>query len=222
MSELVRFHWSETAEVVGEALRSWPGPEPLARPKGRAFVAESTEAGRRFEMRPPLVLAPATEGEAANAWLERAAAPPGLQLVLLLQAGAAALGLFDEGELLEHRTLKRYVVRGKGRAQPSYLKTKGKSRAGSRLRLRNAARLLEDVAETVREWSEEHGAPERVFHSCPVRTWAELLREDLPFQAEGPLVKIPLDLNRPGHEEMLRAFRALSHGSLLESPLEPD
>lgn len=215
MSGLLRFRWDEAAEAIPRALADWNGPEPRAGEGGRAFSAELD--GRRLEVRVPLVLAVPRELEGLGDWLARCPEAPGRQLVLLMQAGAAALGLFDEGELLEHRTLKRYVVRGKGRAQPAYLKTKGKSRAGSRLRLRNARRLLEDVAQTLRDWDEEHGGCERVFWSCPVRGWAELLREDLPFDSEGPLVKIPMDLNRPGHEEMLRAWRALSHGSLLES-----
>ena len=38
-------------------------------------------------------------------------------------------------ELVRHKVFKRYVVRGRGRAQPTHLKSKGKSRYGSRLRL---------------------------------------------------------------------------------------
>jgi len=215
VSEPERFGWSETPEAIADCLREWAGPSPLADEGARRFVVE--EQGRRLEIRIPLVLARARPGQLLESWLADAHEPPGRQLLVLMQAGACALGLFEAGELIEHLTLKRYVVRGSGRAQPAYLKTKGKSRYGSRLRLRNAQRLLEDAAATMRDWHEVHGPFDRVFHSCPLRTWAELLREDLPFDGEGPLVKVPLDLNRPTFAEMQRAWRALSHGSWLIS-----
>ena len=215
MSDLHRFAWSETVEAARAALADWVGPSPIADAKARRFVSEDDD--RRFELRVPLVLALPVPGEGVESWLGRIQAPPGLQVLVLCQAGSSALGLFENGEPVDHQTLRRYVVRGSGRAQPAYLKTKGKSRYGSRLRLRNAQRLLEETAETLREWHGEHGDFDRVFYSCPVRSWAELLREDLPFDGNGPLVKIPLDLNRPNTTEMQRAWRALSHGSCLIS-----
>lgn len=211
MSEVTRFGWADAAPAIADALEDWPGPSPTAEDNVRHFVAEHD--GRRLEIRLPRVLPSATPGESIESWLERADHPLGRQLVLLSQAGASALGLYEEGELVAHRTLKRYVVRGSGRAQPSYLKTKGKSRYGSRLRLRNAQRLAEDVAETIRDWWREHGAFDLVHFSCPVRQWSEFCQEDLPFEESLLFFKIPLDINRPTHAEMLRAWRALSHGS---------
>ncbi len=215
MSEPERFGWADTPEAVAECLSGWAGPSPLADEGRRRFVSENQ--GRRLEFRVPLVLDLPQPGEGLETWLAGCSDPPGRQLLVLMQAGACALGLFEGGDPIAHRTLKRYVVRGSGRAQPAYLKTKGKSRYGSRLRLRNAQRLLEDAAATMRDWHEEHGPFDRIFRSCPLRTWAELLREDLPFDGDGPLVKVPLDLNRPTHAEMQRAWRALSHGSWLVS-----
>jgi hypothetical protein len=215
VSEVERFGWEDAPEAVAAALARWSGPSPIAEKNGRCFVAE-TETGR-LEVRIPRVLPHGDPDEPLEAWLERASRPPGRQVVLLYQAGASALGIYDVGELIDHRTLRRYVVRGKGRAQPSYLKTKGKSRYGSRLRLRNARRLAEDMAETLRDWREDHGPFDQVFYSCPVRHWADFVQEDLPFDESVTLFKIPLDLNRPSHDEMLRAWRALSHGSWLVS-----
>jgi hypothetical protein len=222
VSEGRRFGWDACADVVGDALAAWPGPEPVADARGRAFDAVDEETRRRIRVEPPLVLAAPSPGQRLSDWLEEASAPLGRQVVVLIQAGAAALGLFEDGELVRHRTLKRYVVRGSGRAQPAYLKTRGKSRAGSRLRLRNAKRLLEDVAATLMEWSGPEEPFDRVFRSCPVRTWAELLRESLPFDASGPLSRIPLDLRRPSHEEMKRAWRTLARGRIVEEELSDD
>ena len=49
-----------------------------------------------------------------------------------------ATRLWRDDELVAHKVVKKYVVRGRGRAQPLHLKTRGKSRYGSRLRLANA------------------------------------------------------------------------------------
>ena len=45
----------------------------------------------------------------------------------------------DDGEIVHTKSIKKYVVRGRGRAQPTHLATKGKSRYGSRLRLQKAS-----------------------------------------------------------------------------------
>ena len=58
-------------------------------------------------------------------------------VLLLLQAGAMAIGQWDVDELMYHKAIRRYVVRGHGRAQPLHARTKGKSRYGARLRLQN-------------------------------------------------------------------------------------
>ena len=54
----------------------------------------------------------------------------------LVRAGQASLGYFHQGKLLDHKVFRGYLVRQKqGKSQFKYLKTKGKSRAGSRIRL---------------------------------------------------------------------------------------
>jgi hypothetical protein len=199
------FHWSECHEAL----------DALAREGGferdrRAFVRPG------LRVTPPLVL-PAPEGCATLAeYLDALPAEPGRQLVVLLQAGAASLGMFDGGEPLATKTIKKYVVRGRGRAQPAHLATKGKSRYGSRLRLQNARKLLEETNEHLREWWEELGPAELVFHSAPVRLWPELFqaKPPPPFERDGPLARIPLDLPRPTTEVLLRAYRSLCHGRI--------
>ena len=100
------------------------------RVEGRCLVAPMV----RFH--PPLAVP--IEDCTATEYLQRLESfRLGLHAVLLIQAGACALGLWRDEELLEHKAFKAYVVRGRGRAQPTHLKTRGKSRYGSRLRLQN-------------------------------------------------------------------------------------
>ncbi len=138
-------------------------------------------------------------------------------LAILFQAGAAALGCWKEGELLHHKAMKRYVVRGKGRSQITHLKTKGKSRYGSRLRLQNARLLFEEVREKVREWDENEGPFGRVFYSCPVRLRPMLFGKeaDALFGPEVDLVKVPLDVRVPSHKELLHVHYEIRHGTLI-------
>jgi len=201
------FFWEDCAEVLGP-LTGEPGLE--LDEKRRAFVSE------RLRILPPLVF-PIPAGCASLAdYLAELPKAPGRHAVVLLQAGAASLGWFEGGEERATKSLRKYVVRGRGRAQPTHLATKGKSRYGSRLRLQNAQRLLEETNEKLREWWEELGPPDELYLSAPVRLWADVFRVEPPppFPKDHPRIRIPLDLPRPTTEVLRRAYRALEHGRI--------
>ena len=129
---------------------AWPPPPELAELDfGQASAQEiaARRARRRSGAAPRCALARYLEGMPAEL---------PLQMVLLLQAGAATLGAFEAGEPLATKTRKAYVVRGNGRAQPTYLASKGKSRYGARLRLQNAVRLLDQTSAKLHELSLIH------------------------------------------------------------------
>lgn len=205
------FPWPETVERLERLLaRGLLEPEPTGR-----WYEQRVEGALVAALRPPLILLDAGTLPPAAALAERAVDGPGRYAVLLMQAGAAALGLFEDGALLDHKALKRYVVRGKGRAQPTHLKTRGKSRFGSRLRLRNAERLLTDVNERLGAWWQDDEPPERLFVSCPVRLFADLCRTEPgpPVGVEDPRrVHIPIDVHVPTHAELVRVHRSISRG----------
>lgn len=140
----------------------------------------------------------------------------GLMLVVLVRAGAFALGLWDDDVLLEHKAKKRYVVRGNGRAQATHLRTKGKSRYGSRLRLQNAQAQHEDLIERLERLVEDCGRPRTAWLSCPSR-----LLSDLYAQRPGPPLprdtwrRIPLHVHEPDFAECCRVREALSWGRIV-------
>ena len=198
------FPWPETATRLQVELDR--GPLALDE-HGRAFEGP----GVRFV--PPAVLPPA--GGSADEYLRGLPSELGVHLVVLLQAGASALGVWRGNELVRHKVIKKYVVRGSGRAQPVHLKTKGKSRYGSRLRLRNARALLQEVNERLTDWWHEESPIDMVFYSCPVRLWADLYHAPLPPPFPRDLArKIPLDVRVPGFDELQRVRRALVRGSI--------
>lgn len=157
----------------------------------------------------------------ATAYLDVLPAELGTQLVVLLRAGAAALGWWDGDELLRHKVFKRYVVRGSGRAQPTHLSSKGKSRYGSRLRLQNARKLLAEVCERQTEWVTELGKPDLAFYACPVRLWADLFRTrpGPPLPSE-TYRAVGVDFRAPGFDELRRVRRALTRGHAVR-PVPP-
>ena len=204
------FPWTATGELLGRLLERW---ELVADERGRSFVGRA-QPGLRFT--PPPLQAIGPETRDPRVYLDRLESGTGLVLVLLVQAGASALGLWRDGELLAHKVVKKYVVRGRGRAQPLHLKTRGKSRYGARLRLQGARAQLVETNEKLAEWRGRHGRFDQVFYSAPVRTWPELFRV-APRRSKGGRglpVRIPLDVRVPCHAELLRVWRFLGRGSL--------
>lgn len=206
------FPWHESVGRVRRFLDE--GPATWSR-QARAFVRDAGDPGERLH--PPLALLPAEdlEGPTLRGWLEDFPEELGLECLLLVQAGASALGMWIDDELVRHKVIKKYVVRAKGRAQTLHLKTRGKSRYGSRLRLQNARAQLEDTNEKLGEWVDELGDPERIVVSCPVRTWPELFAVDPPppFEKNDPrLRRAGLDVRIPSFEELLRVRGLLYRG----------
>ena len=201
------FHWRAAAQDLAPFLgRTDLEPQP----ERQRFV------GPDVELRVPLVCPMRPDCWSVEHYLEALPTDLGPQLAIAMQAGAVSMARFEGGEPVATKTFKRYVVRGKGRAQPTHLKSKGKSRYGSRLRLQNALMLLEETCERLREWNEEFGRPEQIFVNAPVRLWADLFEVSPgpPFTAEDPVIRIPRDLPRPTTEVLLLAYRGLCYGRI--------
>lgn len=139
--------------------------------------------------------------------------PPDFLLVLM-QAGHAALGHFVEGEAAKHKVIKKYMVRGSGKAQVSYLATRGKSKAGSRVRLANTVRFFEDINEKLIEWNCHHNV-QRILLGCPIRLGVLWYEADPPppFDKADPRIqKVPFDTPRPDLDTLLHIGRQVCFG----------
>lgn len=192
----------------------------------RWYELHDDDGALRAALRPPLVVAGVGSLPSPQDAVASAREPLGRYGILLFQAGAASLGLFDGLDMLDHKAIKRYVVRGKGRAQPTHLKTRGKSRMGSRMRLRNAERLLGEVSARLRRWWGDDEPPRTLYLSCPVRLFADLCRSEPPppVTPDDPrCVRIPIDVRVPNHAELLRVQRSITRGRIWSSaPLDSD
>ncbi len=137
--------------------------------------------------------------------------------IVLIQAGAAALG-FLEGEVLKrHKVIKKYMVRQKqGKSQITYLKSKGKSRLGSRIRLKNSIAFFEEINETLASW-DVVSKSETLLIAVPVNLKNLLYTANVPppFEKRDPRIKkVPLDIRRPCLKELEHVNWVVSRGIL--------
>ena len=85
---------------------------------------------------------------------------------ILAQAGSASIGLSINGVLTKTKVIKKYMVRkSQGKAQLSHLKTKGKSRLGSRIRLQQSVKFFEEINEKLIDFKILQTA-DLILYSC--------------------------------------------------------
>ena len=215
--------WHETHARVADLRRRF---HVAIDERRAAFEARDAAGTLVARLTPPIALPIPDAARDAADYLDTLPQALGCQLLLLLQAGAAALGVWRDDELLAHKALKKYVVRGHGRAQTTHQRTRGRSRYGSRLRLQNAESLLVEVNEKLTAWQAELGPFDRIWHSCGVRQWGDLFAaEPPPPFARSASTRIPLHVHVPDFAELQSVRVKVVRGALhwiLQQPLPPD
>ena len=135
-------------------------------------------------------------------------------LIILIEAGQAALGNFEEGQIDSHKVIRKYMVRAKqGKVQLSHLKTKGKSKLGSRIRLAQSKEFFEDINEKLIEWEVEE--VDLIFYRSSIQLWNGLFEanNEPPFEKrDDRLRKIPKDLPTPTYELLLEMNKFILEG----------
>lgn len=166
-----------------------------------------SEGRLAFKIKLPWLLPPLTNFKEISDYIENAWHSPLYYLIVLIQAGYSALGTAVNGEIINHKVIQKYMVRKKqGKAQITYLHAKGKSRAGSRMRLAQTVEFFEEINQKLFEWSAVQEF-ERILISCPVRLWGMLYQSRVkpPFEKRDPrILKIPVDVQVPKYRELLR------------------
>ncbi|MDX1905693.1 MAG: hypothetical protein SF053_01565 [Bacteroidia bacterium] len=170
-----------------------------------------------FSFRPPLPLPALPDPYEAVAYRDQLPDEMPPYVIALVQLGGGSIGYFEEGEVQEHKVIKKYMTRKKqGRSQINYLKTRGKSKAGSRVRLANTYSFFEEVNERLTEWETAYQPP-RILLSCTAQVWGLMFQSKIPppFEKKDPRIGwIPTEVDVPDHEELLRINRYVQHGWL--------
>ncbi|RIW15629.1 hypothetical protein D0X99_09360 [Algoriphagus lacus] len=131
-------------------------------------------------------------------------ADPHFSLVLI-KAGQAVTGYFHRGELLDHRVFRAYMVRQKqGKSQIKHLKTKGKSRAGSRIRLSETEHFFEEINERLTSYSNQYPIDFWGI-SCAKTMWPYYFSSAVPppfSPKEESLIELPVHIAQASFEEL--------------------
>ena len=133
-------------------------------------------------------------------------------LYLTITAGNAAVCVMEGEELGYHTTLGAYMSRKKqGFSQIKYLNKKGKSRAGSRVRLAATYTFFENINTLLEELFDE-GDFDRIAIDCPTTLIPYLFQSkvDCPFEKKDPRIyKIPLHLPQSNFTTLEAAIKKL-------------
>lgn len=177
-------------------------------------IAYEEEEVAQFQL--PYLFSLQNQSEITPEALENLALPPSY-LIILIQAGNAALAYYEEGELQNHKVIRRYMVRKKqGKNQLKHLESKGKSRLGSRIRLAETIEFFEEINQKITDW-EAIEQVDYIFYHSSILLWNKVFESKVPttFDKEDErLHKIPLDIQTPTFEEILQVQDFLTLGKL--------
>jgi len=139
----------------------------------------------------------------------------------LVRAGQASLGYFHQGKLLDHKVFRGYLVRQKqGKSQFKYLKTKGKSRAGSRIRLEETLVFFKEINERLQVYAKQY--PLNFWGlGCAKTMWPLLFDGEVkpPFSSKSAeLIELPYPFTKGSYEELQELELRLQQFHLLLSP----
>jgi hypothetical protein len=137
--------------------------------------------------------------------------------LVMIRSGLASVGYFENGENINHKVFRAYMVRKKqGKSQIKFLKTKGKSRAGSRVRLAESVEFFEQINQKLNSYFEEYYV-ERIGFSCPVTLIPYFYRSKVPSPFEKNdkrIFKIPKHVQNPNFESLMEINSFLLKGEL--------
>jgi hypothetical protein len=197
----------EESYLFGQYLAQLTDYQVVIDTEKNLIVLEDTTYNKVLEFRLPLPYPAFQTNETLNQYLAKCSPEVPDYLMILLQAGQGAIAYFEAGEMENHKVIRRYMVRAKqGKAQLKHLKTKGKSKLGSRVRLAQTIDFFEEINEKLQEW-EVADQISRILYSTSIDLWNLMFdsKVEPPFEKRDErLRKIPIHIYSPNYEELLR------------------
>ncbi|MCS5489491.1 hypothetical protein [Algoriphagus limi] len=137
-----------------------------------------------------------------------------------IKAGQAFTGYFHNGHLIDHKVFRAYMVRQKqGKSQIKHLKTKGKSRAGSRIRLAETERFFIEINERLNFYADQYPIT-RWGISCGKTLWPFFFDAETPppfSSKQTNFISIPFHYQQASFEELENSYHSLTQFHLLLS-----
>src|SRR5690606_33479390 len=131
-------------------------------------------------------------------------ATPNNYFILLMEAGEAAISYSEKGKISLHKGFSRYMVRkSQGKNQLNHLKTKGKSRLGSRIRLQQSIKFFEEINQRLLDWGFNSKQDKLYFRSAQ-SLWPHLyLAPNAVFDKDDlRLLKLPYNIPDPSFKSL--------------------
>ncbi|MDW3210655.1 MAG: hypothetical protein R8N23_12340 [Reichenbachiella sp.] len=139
-------------------------------------------------------------------------------LYLSVESGNAAICVMEGKTNIYHTTFSAYMTRKKqGVSQIKYLNKKGKSRAGSRVRLAKTIEFFENINSTLTELLVNH-VIDRIALNCSTTLIPYLHQSKVPCPFEKKddrLYKIPLHISQSNFTNLDKAIKKLMAPMLL-------
>ncbi|WP_157491220.1 hypothetical protein [Flammeovirga sp. SJP92] len=139
-------------------------------------------------------------------------------VICIIQTESASVALVKEGKIVDHKTFSTYAVRKKqGKSQIKYLKTRGKSKAGSRVRLANTLNFFEHINERLESYFKENTI-DRIAFSCSKILLPYLFTSKVkcPFEKKDERIyKIPKHIPNANFEDLQQIHKSLSKAELI-------
>jgi hypothetical protein len=133
-------------------------------------------------------------------------------ILVLIQSGSAATGFVENTKLIDHKVFTAYMVRKKqGKSQIKHLKTKGKSRAGSRVRLASTIKFFENINSRLQLYFQKDPI-DRIALSCSktLIPWLFQSKIKCPFEKrDGRIYMIPKDVSQPNYKVLTEVNKFL-------------
>lgn len=204
-----RFLPSDTSQQLLHKVKQSSLPSVYDSKKHRLIISD--DAGNEIiYFRLPIVVAPPENQNKESRGVN--------YVILLIQSGNCAIGYFEDGINLDHKVFRSYMVRKKqGKSQIKYLKTKGKSRAGSRVRLGETIEFFENINERLQDYFENYEI-DRIAISCSKTLIPYLFSSNVstPFDKSDPrILKIPKHVHTPIYDVLLETNKFLMKGELI-------
>lgn len=137
----------------------------------------------------------------------------GTAIYIAIESGSAAICIMEGEENLYHTTFGAYMTRKKqGYSQIKYLNKKGKSRAGSRVRLAETTTFFENINTTLQELFDYYDF-DRIALSCSISLLPLLYGSKVacPFDKyDDRRYKIPLHLPQSNFTNLDQAIKTLA------------
>lgn len=139
--------------------------------------------------------------------------------LILIRSDSATIGFVEDNELVQHKVITAYMTRRKqGKSQLNHLKTKGKSRAGSRVRLANTLHFFNSINEYLQDHMPLY-LIDRIAISCPKMLQPYFFNAEIetPFSKNDErLYSIPFHVDTPNFKNLKHIHFLVSYGHTLK------